>query len=99
MNISKTTISRRRKKGYGTKIDEAGRVYRIVSLISLAESALNSHDKSIHWLKTPAKYLGGVLPFELLETEPGADEVRTLHLFLEIVKGDLNLIKTSWQLI
>lgn len=83
VNISSSTISRRKKEGKGLKPDEAGRIYRIAAIISLAESTLGEHERSIRWLKTPAKFLGGALPLELLETESGADEVRKLLLRIE----------------
>ncbi len=83
VNISSSTISRRKKEGKGLKPDEAGRVYRIAAIISLAESTLGDHERSIRWLKTPAKFLGGAVPLELLETEAGTDEVRNLLLRIE----------------
>lgn len=83
VNISSSTVSRRKKKGKGLNPDEAGRVYRIAAIISLAESTLGEHDRSIRWLKTPAKFLGGAVPLELLETEAGTDEVRKLLLRIE----------------
>jgi len=83
VNISSSTVSRRKKEGKGLNSDEAGRVYRIASIISLAESTLGEHERSIRWLKTPAKFLGGAVPLELLVTEAGADEVRKLLLRIE----------------
>ena len=83
VSISSSTISRRKKEGKGLKPDEAGRVYRIAAIISLAESVLGGHERCVRWLKTPAKFLGGLVPLELLKTEAGSDEVRKLLLRIE----------------
>lgn len=83
VKVSASTLSRRRQKGEGLKPDEAGRIYRIVSILSLAESTIGEHERCVRWLKTPAKFLGGVIPLDLLETEAGTEEVRKLLLRIE----------------
>lgn len=83
VHVTSSTISRRRSKGLGLKPDEADRVYRVVSILKLAEDVLGEHKRSIRWLKTPAKFLGGTPPLKLIETEAGAEEVRKLLLRIE----------------
>lgn len=83
VHISSSTVSRRKKKGECLKDDEAGRVYRIASIIDLAELTLGERKRGVRWLKSPAKFLGGIFPLELLDTEAGTDEVRKLLLRIE----------------
>ena len=37
----------------------------------LAERLVGTHDKALGWLRDPNRYLGGLTPLEMLETEVG----------------------------
>ena len=79
VSMSRATIARRRT----LKADEAGRVFRIASLLALSEEVLGSHEKSIRWLKSPTFFLGNETPLNLAKTEAGADAVKNLLFRIE----------------
>lgn len=79
IHMSKATASRRKF----LKPEEAGRVFRISNILSLAEEVLNGHERGVRWLKSPAKFLGGVKPIELIDTEAGAEEVKNLLMRID----------------
>ena len=79
VSMSRATIARRRT----LKADEAGRVFRIASLLALSEEVLGSHEKGIRWLKSPTFFLGNETPLNLAKTEAGADAVKNLLFRIE----------------
>jgi putative toxin-antitoxin system antitoxin component (TIGR02293 family) len=79
VSMSRATIARRKT----LKPDEAGRVFRIASILALTEEVLGDHDKGVRWLKSPAYFLGGESPLSLTRTEAGAEEVRNLLFRIE----------------
>jgi len=48
---------------------------RLMRIISLAVSALESEDNARQWLQRPLRELGGQTPLQLAATEPGSREV------------------------
>ena len=51
------------------------RVVRLATMTLLAERLIGTHAKALEWLRAPSRYLGGVPPLELLETEVGTQSV------------------------
>ena len=52
------------------------RVVRVADVIRLAEDTFGGRQPATRWLKTPNRALSGATPLSLLDTEPGANEVR-----------------------
>ncbi|MEP6885836.1 MAG: antitoxin Xre/MbcA/ParS toxin-binding domain-containing protein [Gammaproteobacteria bacterium] len=75
VNISEKTLERRLKSGARLKPDESERIARLMRVVSLATSVLESEDNARRWLKRPLQELGGQSPLQLTATEPGAREV------------------------
>lgn len=83
VNIAPATYSRRKRTNQSLKSDEAGRVFRISSVLALTEEVLGSHERALAWLKTPAKFLNGKEPLDLIKTEAGAEAVKNLLFRIE----------------
>ncbi len=79
LGLAPATLSRRRRARKSLTPAESDRVYRILS-VWLAALRLFEGDEGAarHWLKRPARALGGVSPLSQLDTEAGADAVRDL---------------------
>ena len=75
VNINEKTLERRLKSGARLKPDESERIARLMRIISLAASVLESEDHARDWLKRPLRELGGRTPLQMAATEPGAREV------------------------
>jgi putative toxin-antitoxin system antitoxin component (TIGR02293 family) len=54
------------------------RVVRIADITRTAEETFGERDAARQWLKTPNLALEGAAPFSMLDTEPGAIEVRRI---------------------
>jgi putative toxin-antitoxin system antitoxin component (TIGR02293 family) len=54
------------------------RIMRLVDVIRLAEETFGGRDAGARWLKTPNLGLGDATPLAMLDTEPGANEVRRI---------------------
>jgi putative toxin-antitoxin system antitoxin component (TIGR02293 family) len=54
------------------------RVVRVADIARLAEETLGGREAGTQWLKSPNLALGGATPLSMLDTEPGASEVRRI---------------------
>jgi putative toxin-antitoxin system antitoxin component (TIGR02293 family) len=54
------------------------RVVRLTDVIRLAEETFGGREAGARWLKTPNLGLGDATPLSMLDTEPGAGEVRRI---------------------
>lgn len=79
VSISRATSHRR----ITLKPDEAGRVFRVASILALSEEVLGGHSQGVRWLKSPARFLGGETPLNLIKTEAGAEAVRNMLFRIE----------------
>jgi len=79
LDVSTATLTRRRQDRKRLNLQESDRVYRIANVYRAAVQLFEGNrDHARQWLNQPAKALGGQTPFELLDTEAGADEVLDL---------------------
>lgn len=62
---------------------ESDRVYRFARIIALAEDVFEDKDEAIEWLKSPQHGLGGLIPFDMLQTDAGAREVEELLIRID----------------
>ena len=87
--ISLRTIARRRKTTKGETAKErlspveSDRLYRFARIIALAEEVFENKADAMEWLKSPQHGLGGVVPFEMLQTGAGTREVEDLLVRIE----------------
>ncbi len=75
VNINEKTLERRLKAHARLKPDESERVARLMRVISLAATVLESDTHAREWLNRPLRELGGKTPLQMTATEPGAREV------------------------
>ena len=54
------------------------RVVRVADITRLAEATFGAREAATHWLKSANLALAGATPLSMLDTEPGAGEVRKL---------------------
>ncbi len=57
---------------------ESDRLYRLARIVALAKYYLGDNQLAMQWLKRPNRALGGKIPLELLDTEPGAKMVENI---------------------
>jgi putative toxin-antitoxin system antitoxin component (TIGR02293 family) len=70
-SIRMRMLERRNRMGPG----ESDRVYRLASILTLAEKAIGDREKAQPWLRQPSQVLGNQTPLRALETEIGARRV------------------------
>lgn len=75
VNINEKTLERRLKTHARLKPDESERVARLMRIISLSTSVLESEEAARRWLMRPLRELDGRTPLQMAATEPGAREV------------------------
>jgi len=54
------------------------RVVRVADITRIAEATFGGRDAATRWLKSATPALGGATPLSMLDTEPGAGEVRRI---------------------
>jgi putative toxin-antitoxin system antitoxin component (TIGR02293 family) len=57
---------------------EAERAVRLAQLIALAAETFGALDEALAWMQEPNYALGGRLPIDMAETDPGARVVRNV---------------------
>ncbi|MCX5805642.1 MAG: DUF2384 domain-containing protein [Proteobacteria bacterium] len=89
IGTSLRTIARKRKaseniisKGRLSPV-ESDRLYRFARIIALAEEVFENKGDALEWLNSAQHGLGGVVPFEMLQTDAGTREVEELLTRIE----------------
>lgn len=54
------------------------RVVRVADVTRIAQATFGGRERAVEWLKTPNIALGRTTPLSMLDTEPGAAEVRRI---------------------
>jgi putative toxin-antitoxin system antitoxin component (TIGR02293 family) len=83
IGISNKTYSRLKASNGKLSPLSADRVYRLKKIRELAAKVLESPENAMSWLRRPQPGLGGAVPLELLDTEPGYEQVQLLLNQLE----------------
>ncbi len=83
IGVSGKTLQRAR--GTRERLDAvtSDRLYRTARLVALAGEVLENSERGIAWLGRGQIGLGGKVPFALMTTEAGSDEVEQLLLRIE----------------
>ncbi|MBI2379188.1 MAG: DUF2384 domain-containing protein [Gammaproteobacteria bacterium] len=78
IQIAPATLARRKQGGVLT-VTESERAARLAALFERAVQLFDGDRlRARRWMHTPQKALGGVLPLDYADTEPGANAVRDL---------------------
>ena len=75
LGSSERTISRRKKEKKSLDATSSDRIYRLARIFALAEEVFSSPQVAQDWLKRPNRALAGAIPFELLDTDAGPQQV------------------------
>lgn len=78
LGISDKTLLRLKRPKAKLSALSGDRVYRLKKTLELAAAVLEDKDSALAWLGRPQPGLGGQVPIEMLDTEPGYERVRTL---------------------
>jgi len=74
LDLSPRSLQRRRQRGRLASY-ESDRLYRLARIVALAKYYLGDPETAGQWLKRANRALGGQIPLELVDTEPGARSV------------------------
>ena len=74
IRVSQRTIQRRLREGRFHP-DESERIMRVAKLTERARDVFGDLESAREWLKSPQFALGGEIPLEYADTEPGAQVV------------------------
>jgi putative toxin-antitoxin system antitoxin component (TIGR02293 family) len=77
LDLSARSLQRRRREGRLARF-ESDRIYRLARIVALAKHYLGDDATATQWLKRPNRALGGKIPLEFIDTEPGARTVENV---------------------
>jgi putative toxin-antitoxin system antitoxin component (TIGR02293 family) len=77
LDLSPRSLQRRRQEGRLAQ-HESDRLYRLARIVALAKHYLGDDGAAVRWLKRPNRALGGLIPLNSLDTEPGARMVENV---------------------
>ncbi|HEX3437161.1 MAG TPA: antitoxin Xre/MbcA/ParS toxin-binding domain-containing protein [Pseudacidobacterium sp.] len=80
LNISSRTLSRRLSAKARLTQEESDRTLRMARVIALAKEVLGTEEKASRWINTSNRALGGLRPFDQLDTDPGVRSVEEVLL-------------------
>jgi putative toxin-antitoxin system antitoxin component (TIGR02293 family) len=79
------TLQHRRSRRERLTVDESDRVFRLIRMLSLAESVYGSRERALDWMRNPHARLEGRAPLSLLNTDTGSRIVE--ELLVQIDEG------------
>lgn len=77
LDLSARSLQRRRRAGRLARF-ESDRLYRLARILALAKHYLGDDETAMLWLKRANRALGGKIPIEVIDTEPGARAVENV---------------------
>jgi putative toxin-antitoxin system antitoxin component (TIGR02293 family) len=75
LSIPKSTLMRMLEQGRRLGAPESDRVYRLASVLAMAEEYIGDRKKAQNWLRNPNQALGNLTPLRAIETAIGARQV------------------------
>ena len=75
LGASERTLSRRKKEDKPLDATESDRLYRLARIGARALEVFENDASARNWLKRPNRALGGAVPFEMLDTDAGTEQV------------------------
>ncbi len=79
------TLQHRRSRRQKLTIEESDRVFRVIRILSLAESVYAGRERALAWLRNAHPRLDGRAPLSLLNTDTGSRIVE--ELLIQIDEG------------
>jgi len=83
LGTSERTLSRRKKEDKPLDSTESDRLYRLARIGARALEVFENADTARNWFNRPNRALGGAVPFELLDTDAGTEQVDELLTRIE----------------
>lgn len=83
VGLSKSTLGRLRKTEKPLDAIASDRLYRLDKILALASEVFQDEREGLRWLCRAQPGLGGSVPMEVLDTQPGAEAVKDLLSQLE----------------
>ena len=77
LSLPSRTLARR-KQERRLSPGESDRLFRVVRIAVQASEVLGGKEPASRWLHTPNRALGGQMPLELLDTDPGSRHVEEI---------------------
>lgn len=59
-------------------LEKSDRIYRLASMVALAEEVFEDEEYAHNWLRQPQFGLGGAIPLKMMESEAGASLIEDL---------------------
>jgi putative toxin-antitoxin system antitoxin component (TIGR02293 family) len=78
LKTPESTAHKAIKEGKALDAATSERVVRIADITRFAQETFGGQESAVTWLKRENRALGGVPPLSMLDTGPGADEVRKI---------------------
>lgn len=78
LSIPKSTLMRMLERRNRMASTDSDRVYRLASILALAEEYIGDRNKAQRWLRQPNQALGDQTPLRTLDTEIGARRIEQL---------------------
>jgi putative toxin-antitoxin system antitoxin component (TIGR02293 family) len=66
------TLQHRNSRREKLTVEESDRVFRVIRVLSLAETVYGSRERALAWMRTPHARLDGRPPLSLLNTDTGS---------------------------
>jgi len=85
LSIPRSTLMHMMKEPKRMTAADSDRVYRLVSILALAEQYIGDRLRALAWLRQPNRMLGSATPLSALETEIGRQ--RVLQVLGQIAYG------------
>lgn len=83
IGVSDRTLTRHRADEGRLDPVASDRFYRAQAVIGLAASVFEDKAEAVQWLRRPQSGLAGMVPLEILDTEPGSRAVQALLTQIE----------------
>jgi putative toxin-antitoxin system antitoxin component (TIGR02293 family) len=83
LGISNRTLTRHRKEEEPLDSVTSDRFYRAVMIFELATRIFETKEQAMRWLQRSQPGLAGMIPLEILDTDPGSRSVQRLLTQIE----------------
>lgn len=83
IGVSGRTLTRTKKRSAAFDPVASDRLYRLAKVLELAATVFEDQPRAVRWLQREQPGLSGRVPLQLLDTDPGTEQVETLLRQLE----------------
>ncbi|MBC8121425.1 MAG: DUF2384 domain-containing protein [Gemmatimonadaceae bacterium] len=75
LGTSERTLSRRKREAKSLAPTESNRLYQLARIAARAQEVFEDTEIARRWFRRPNRALGGAVPFNMLDTDMGAEEI------------------------